>query len=144
MNILKAVTLGFLMLEAANIITLYFFPDSKYANSVGIFKAWDKSKRDPEIHNFVRYLIYWVAGSKLIFVFLLIVLLATADQKQLVLMGAALALSIASFFWRLYPLIRKMDDEDQIQPPHYSKTLGWMIFTFIIIFLGAMIVTVIT
>ena len=36
---MKAVTIGFLVLEALNVITLYFFPGSKYANGVGVFKA---------------------------------------------------------------------------------------------------------
>lgn len=53
MNILTIVTIGFLVLEAANVIVLYFFPETKYANGVGIFKAWENSKRDSEILNFV-------------------------------------------------------------------------------------------
>ena len=70
MNILRVVIIVFLVLEAANVVTLYFFPEAKYANGVGVFKAWEKSKRDPEIHNFVRYLVNWVAGTKLIFILL--------------------------------------------------------------------------
>ncbi len=142
MNILRAVTIGFLILEATNVITLYFFPGSKVANGVGVFKAWEASKRDPEVHNFVKYLVNWVAGTKLIFIFLLIVLLAKADERQLILMGVALMLSIASFFWRLFPLIRQMDRADEIEPSKYSLILGWMIFAFIAIFLGAIVVTV--
>ena len=44
MNIITIVTLCFLILEATNVLTLYFFPGSKYANGVGVFKAWEKSK----------------------------------------------------------------------------------------------------
>jgi len=135
MNILKIVTIGFLILEAINVITLYFFPGSKYANGVGVFKAWEKSKRDPEIHNFIKYLVNWVAGTKLIFILLLIVILYTADNQSLILMGIAMVISIASFFWRLFPLIRKMDQNNEIDPKNYSVILGWMILTFIIIFL---------
>jgi hypothetical protein len=51
MNILTLITIGFLVLEATNVITLFLFPASKYANGVGVFKAWEKSKSDPEIHN---------------------------------------------------------------------------------------------
>ena len=47
MNILKIVTIGFLILETANVITLYFSPDSTIANGVGVFKAWEKSKGRP-------------------------------------------------------------------------------------------------
>ena len=46
---LPGVIIGFIVLEATNVIALYFFPGSKYANSVGVFKAWEKSKQDPEI-----------------------------------------------------------------------------------------------
>ena len=139
MNILRSVTIGFLILEAANVITLYFFPGSKYANGVGVFKAWEKSKRDPEIHNFIKYLVNWVAGTKLIFILLLIAILYTVDDKNLIYMGVAMVISIASFFWRLFPLIRKMDRDNQIDPKNYSAVLGWMIFAFISIFLIAII-----
>jgi hypothetical protein len=137
MNVITIVTIGFLILEATNVLALYFFPGSKLANSVGIFKAWEKSKDDPEVHNFVKYLVNWVAGTKLIFIMLLIVILATADEQTLIASGVALVISIASFFWRLFPLIRKMDREDQIDPKGYSTALGWMILAFVLIFLAA-------
>jgi len=44
LNALTIVTIGFLILEATNVVALYFFPDSKLANSVGVFKAWEKSE----------------------------------------------------------------------------------------------------
>ena len=113
-------------------VALYFFPDSKMANSVGVFKAWEKSKQDPEMHNFVKYMVNWVAGTKLIFILLLVVILLTADEQTLILTGTALVLSIAVFFWRLFPLIRKMDREDQIDPKNYSSVLGWMILVMIL------------
>ena len=139
MNLVAIAIIAFIALEAANVAALYFFPGSKYANAVGIFKAWEKSKQDPEIHDLVKYLVYWVAGTKLIFILLLIVILVTADEDTLILTGAALVLSIASFFWRLFPLIRKMDREDQIEPKNYSAVLGWMILVFILVFLAAVV-----
>lgn len=142
MNILKIVTIVFLIMEAANVITLYFFPGSKYANGIGIFTAWEKSKSDLEIHNFVKYLVNWVAGTKLIFILLLIVIIYTANEQSLILTGFAMVISIASFFWRLFPLIRKMDKAGEIDPQNYSAVLGWMIFGFIAIFLVATLVTI--
>ena len=139
MNILTIAVVGFLVLETANVVTLYFFPGSKYANGVGVFKAWEKSKQDPEVHSFVRYLVYWVAGTKLIFIALLIVILLTADDQTLVFSAAALVLSIASFFWRLFPLIRKMDRDTQLDPRNYSAVLGAMISAFILVFLIAIL-----
>ena len=142
MNLLTIVTIAFLILEATNVLALYFFPDSKLANSVGVFKAWEKSKGDPEIHNFVKYLVNWVAGTKLIFILLLIVILYISDEQTLVLTSAALVISITSFFWRLFPLIRRMDHDGQIDPKNYSAVLGWMIFAFILVFLTAIIFSV--
>ncbi|MFV9507289.1 MAG: hypothetical protein AB4911_22285 [Oscillochloridaceae bacterium umkhey_bin13] len=49
----------------------------------------------------------------------------------------ALALATASFFWRLFPLIRTMDQAGQISPKHYSRTLGLMILGFIVFFVIA-------
>jgi len=37
MNLLTILTIGFLTLEAANVIALYFFPGSKYVNATGVF-----------------------------------------------------------------------------------------------------------
>ena len=140
---LAYISIGFLILEATNVVALYFFPGSKYANSVGVFKAWEKSKRDPDIHNFVKYLVNWVAGTKLIFIMLLIVILYVADDQTLLFATMALVISIASFFWRLFPLIRKMDREGQINPKNYSAVLGWMIFAFILIFLAGILISIV-
>jgi len=141
MNLLTIVTIGFLILEATNVAALYFFPGSKYANAVGVFRAWEKSKADPEIHDFVKYLVNWVAGTKLIFIFLLIVILLVADDRTLFFAGIGLVISIATFFWRLFPLVRKMDLAGQIDPERYSVVLGWMIAVFILVFTAAVIVS---
>ena len=132
----------FVFLESANVIALYFFPDSKMANSVGIFKAWEKSKGDPEIHDLVKYLVNWVAGTKLIFILLLLVLLIRSDEQSLLFSGAALVLSIVTFFWRLYPLVKKMDQDGQIAPKNYSKVLGWMILAMLIVFSISILISV--
>lgn len=137
MNFARVAILGFLILETTNVVALYFFPDGKMANAVGVFKAWEKSKSDPEIHIFVRYLVNWVAGTKLIFILLLIVILYTADDQALRITSAVLVISIASFFWRLFPLIRKMDRNDQVDPKNYSAVLGWMILAIMFVFVAA-------
>jgi hypothetical protein len=141
MNMISVVIIGFILLEATNVVALYFFPGTKYANSVGIFKAWEKSKQDPEMHDFVKYLVNWVAGTKLIFLLLLVVILFTADAQGLFYTGVALVISISSFFWRLFPLIRKMDQDDQIDPKNYSAILGLMISVFVMVFLAALLVS---
>ncbi len=141
MNMLRVVIIGFIALEATNVVALYFFPGSKYANSIGVFKAWEKSKQEPEIHDLVRYLVNWVAGTKLIFLSLLTVILFTADAKGFFYTALAMVISISSFFWRLFPLIRKMDREGQIDPEKYSATLGLMISLFVMVFLAALLLT---
>ena len=141
MNMISVVIIGFIVLEATNVIALYFYPGSKYANSVGVFKAWEQSKQHPEIHDFVKYLVNWVAGTKLIFLLLLVVILFTADTQGLFYTGLALVISISSFFWRLFPLIRKMDREDQIDPKNYSAISGLMISVFVLVFLAALLMS---
>jgi hypothetical protein len=139
---IKIAIVAFILLETTNVIALYFFPDSKLANSIGIFDAWEKTKSDPEIHNFARYLVNWVAGTKLIFIMLLIVILFTGSDQTLIFTAVALVISIASFFWRLFPSIRKMDRDNQIDPKRYSTVLGIMIFAFIMMFMIAISATV--
>lgn len=141
MEVIKIVIIGFIALEATNVVALYFFPGSRYANSVGVFKAWEQSKQVPEIHEFVKYLVNWVAGTKLIFLLLLSVIIFTADVQGLIFTGAALVISISTFFWRLFPLIRKMDRADQIHPKNYSKTLGILIAALVAALLAALFVT---
>jgi len=130
----KVVIIAFIILEASNVLALYFAPGSKRANAVGVFSAWEKSKQYPEIHDFIKYLVNWVAGTKLIFLLLLgvIILFGNLEIQKLSLL--ALCLATLSFFWRLFPLIRKMDREDQIRPRNYSIVLGVMIFAFIVFF----------
>lgn len=139
MNLISIVIIGFIVLEVTNVIALYFFPGSKYFNSIGVFKAWEKSKQEPEIHDLVRYLVNWVAGTKLIFLSLLTVILFTADAHGFFYTALAMVISISSFFWRLFPLIHKMDREGQIDPENYSAYLGLMISLFVMVFLAALL-----
>jgi len=133
----------FVILELGNVVILYFLPDSKLANAMGYFKAWEKSKSDPEVHEMAKYLVNWVAGTKLIFVLLLIVFLVQGDAQTLPYVGAALTLSIATFFWRLFPSMRDMDQKGLIDPDGYSKTLFWMILGMIIMFMAAILLALI-
>lgn len=134
MEILSIVISIFILLELSNVIILYFKPDSKLGNGVAVFNAWEKSKSDPEMHSFIEYLVYWVAGTKLIFIVLLIVILLTGNDTTKLLSVVALILSIASFYWKLYPIIKQLDNKNEITPKGYSKTLGIMIGTFIAVF----------
>ena len=140
MILAKIVIFVFMLLETSNVLALYFAPGSKYANAVGVFTAWEKSKQYPEIHDFVRYLVYWVAGTKLIFLLLLAVIVVFSDLDSQRMSLLALAVATATFFWRLFPLIRKMDRNRQIKPKNYSIILGVMIFIFIVVFVVAIVI----
>ena len=140
MNILSIVISIFIFLEMLNVIILYFAPTSKKGNGVGIFDAYEKSKAIPEVHLLIKYLINWVAGTKIIFIALLSIILFIGDPTTILYSTIALIITISTFFWRLYPLIAKMDKENALNPKGYSKTLGIMIFGFILVFVVALCV----
>lgn len=137
MNVLSWTIILFLLLEGLNISILYFFPQTQKGNGMGAFKAYQEAQKHMYFKDLVSYLVNWVAGTKLIFWMLLVVILLEGSDTLKLYAIYALILSIGSFYWRLYPLIKKMDEKDQISPKGYSKTLGMMIACFILVFLGA-------
>ena len=139
MTFIQIIILAFILLESSNVLALYFAPGFRYANAVGAFTAWEASKQYPEIHDFVKYLVNWVAGTKLIFLLLLAVIVAFADLPVQQLSLVALIVATLSFYWRLFPLIKKMDRNGQIEPKNYSIVLGIMIIVIIMAFAIAVI-----
>ena len=130
----------FMLLELMNVAVLYLAPGSRKANGVGVFAAWERSKADPELHQFVRYLVYWVAGTKLIFLALLAVVLTMGSDQVKTAASAVLAISIAVFFWRMFPLARLIDAAGQMVPSGYSRVLGIMIGVMVAVFaIGAVL-----
>ena len=141
MDILSAAIIVFVMIETLNIGTLYFRPGSRRGNGIGVFNAYRRSEADPDTHELVRYLVNWVAGTKLIFVALLFVILVTGSQTTKAYAVVALILSILSFFWRLFPAIVRLDRGNQITPSGYSRTLGIMIACVVGGFVAALVVS---
>jgi len=139
MDILSIALMAFGIIELANVLLLYLAPGSRRGNSIGFFNAYEKSKSDPEVHALVSYLINWVAGTKLIFIVLLIGILITGSPATKVFTGIALIFSIMTFFSRLYPALKTMDQKGQITPHGYSRTLAIMIAVFIATFTVAVI-----
>jgi hypothetical protein len=125
---------AFGLLELMNVAVLYLAPGSRRANGVGVFTAWERSRADPEVHALVRYLVWWVAGTKLILLALLTVVLVTGSDRTRAAASAVLAASIAVFFWRMFPLARQIDAAGQMQPRGYSRTLGLMIAAMVAVF----------
>ena len=66
---------------------------------------------------------YWVAGVKLIFIFLLLVVLLTGNETTKIWAVVAMIISIATYFWKLHPIIKELDRLNKINPKDYSKTL---------------------
>jgi len=131
MDILSVAIIVFAVIETLNIGILYFRPGSRRGNGIGVFDAYRKAEADPETRDLVRYLVNWVAGTKLIFVALLVVILVTGSQTTKAYAVVALILSILSFFWRLFPSIVRLDRGNQITPRGYSRSLGIMIAGFV-------------
>ncbi len=138
-NILQIAILFFVVMESANVIILYFFPNSKYGNGVCVFNGWDKSKEDKNTYLFVKYLVNWVAGVKLIFIVLLLVIMIIGSVQMQIAGVAVMILSIGSYWFGLHPIICKLDKAGEITPKGYSKVLGMMIAGFMVIFTIALI-----
>jgi len=140
MDILSMAILLFCIMELANVLILYFNPNSKLGNGVGIFDSFKDAKKDEALDLFSNYMVYWVAGVKLIFVFLLIVILLTGTEATKMWATVAMIISIAIYFWKLHPIISKLDKMGKISPKGYSKTLDIMIVAFLIIFSVALVI----
>lgn len=132
MTFLSIVIIGFLLLEIASVYILFFKPDSKQVHGMGMFPAWEKSKEYSDIHNLMKYLVIWVAGTKLILIALLILILVWGDKQLLIYAGFALALSMSPFYFGLFPAMKKIDDNDQVEPSGFSMRLGFTITMLIL------------
>ena len=140
MNLLDISIIVFVIMETVNVCIMYFYPNSRKGNGVAIFNHWESSKKDEDTHMFARYMTNWVAGTKLIFILLLVVVLFTSDEITKILSVCVMIASIATYFWRLHPIVKRLDQKGQITPKGYSKTLGLMIAGFLFMFTLALIV----
>lgn len=137
--ILDIAIIIFCIMELGNVLILYFKPNSKLGNGVAVFDAWKDVKENKNLDLFAHYMAYWVAGVKLIFIFLLLVVLLTGNETTKIWAVVAMIISIATYFWKLHPIIKKLDSLNKISPKGYSKTLGLMISGFLLMFSTALI-----
>lgn len=137
--ILDIAIIIFCIMELGNVLILYFKPDSKLGNGVAVFTAWKDVKEDKNLYLFAHYMAYWIAGVKLIFIFLLLVVLLTGNETTKIWTVVAMIISIATYFWKLHPIIKELDSLNKINPKGYSKTLGLMISGFLLMFSTALI-----
>lgn len=137
--ILDIAIIIFCIIELGNVLILYFIPDSKLGNGVAVFDAWRDVKENKQLDLFAHYMAYWVAGVKLIFIFLLLVVLLTGNETTKIWAVVAMIISIATYFWKLHPIIKELDNLNKISPKGYSKTLELMISGFLLMFSTALI-----
>ncbi|MEG0693242.1 MAG: hypothetical protein RR444_09210 [Oscillospiraceae bacterium] len=140
MTILNIAIIIFVLMEIGNVLILYFAPDSKLGNGVAVFNPWFKAKEDEATELFAKYMANWVAGVKLIFIVLLLVILFVGNDITKLFAVFAMILSIATYYFRLNPIIKKLDNMGEITPKGYSKTLFVMITGFMLMFSTAVVI----
>lgn len=135
MKILEIVMLVFISIELANVIILYYFPRSKKGNGVAIFNAYHRAQEDEEMALFANYMKNWVAGTKLIFIVLIVVILLFGNDLVKLFGVFSMILSILTYYFKLHPIIKRLDQMNAITPKGYSKTLGYMITGILVMFI---------
>ncbi len=144
MNILDIAIIIFILAESANVAILYFAPDSRLGNGVAVFNPWFSTKEDKSSALFSKYMANWVAGSKLIFIVLLIVILVVGNEATKVFSVIGIIFSVCTYFFCLHPIVKKLDALGELTPVGYSKALLAMIIGFVSMFTGALIYYFIT
>lgn len=139
MSVTQWLLIIFVCLEIMNVLTLYFFPGSKKGNGLGVFNAWHSKDENSDTAELITYLVNWVAGVKLIFIGLILLIVFMGDEKLHQAAAVVMLITTLSFFWRLFPQIRKLDLVGKITPKGYSTTLAIMISGFCFIFFVAIV-----
>lgn len=142
MNIFQIAILIFTVIETLNILTLYFNSHSKLGNGIGVFNAYTKDQ-DEDTRMLLKYLVNWVAGTKLIFVMLGLVIVFFGTYETQLYAMIAYIISILSFYLKLFPSVRKMDQLGYLDPKGYSKMLNLMIIFILSLFIIAFVVEII-
>ncbi len=143
MQIIDIALIVFIAIELSNILIIYFSPEFRYGNSLKAFKQWEEAKNNEFMHLFVRYLANWVAGCKLIFVVLLVVIVATASETTKIISVLVMIPAVATYYLKLYPLLKKLDNKNQLTPKGYSKKQMFMITMIIVLFVISLAVSLV-
>lgn len=140
MNILQVAIIVFCFLEGLNILVLYTKPMMKKGNGIGVFKVLSEVTETDQIFALIKYLTNWVANVKVIFIALAITIVIFGNETTQFYAVIALLLSILLFYITLFPIIKKLDNENMLTPKGYSKTLAYTILSFLLMFIAAIIV----
>ncbi|MHA1111462.1 MAG: hypothetical protein ACTSRE_10205 [Promethearchaeota archaeon] len=143
MSLITIITIVFIVLEFGNVLMMYIKPEFKISNGIGVFNAWNKSKEDEEMHHLAKYLLRWVANTKLIFIGLLIVILIWGDSLVQLYSMLVMTVTTLAFFFTQFPIIRKADKKGRISPKNYSIILFCEVFLITGAFTAAFVLGVI-
>lgn len=127
MSAIQVTLLVIMAVEILSVLELYFMQDRCIFNGVAMFKVCAEARENPDLFGLVRYLVNWVAGIKLIVIGLIAVIVFTAPEQTILLAALSMVITIASFFWRMFPAARFFDEMGQIEPKGRSKMLGAMV-----------------
>ena len=125
--------IAFCVLELGNVIMMYVMPEFKFSNGIGVFNAWNNSKSDDETHALAKYLVRWVANSKVIFIGLLILILILGSELLQLYSMLVMAVTTILFFITMFPIIWKADRKGQINPKNYAI----IVFVEVLVITGA-------
>jgi len=141
MDYISIALIIFIVLELSNVMVMYFFNETTIANGVGVFKNYTEQS-DPGTKDLIRYLIYWVAGTKLIFIALLVVIIIWGDLLLKQIAVVVMVISVSIFYWKMFPLVKKIEKNDGIKTKNYSRNLALIIGGFILMFIAALLMTI--
>ena len=127
MNTLQTILIIFVIVELMNVLELYYFRERCMFNNVALFECWERAKEDPQMYALISYLMNWVAGVKLISIGLLLVIVFTTPQFSILIAAISMVLTISTFYWRMYPTLRKQDFRGNLDPKGRSLQLGVMV-----------------
>src|SRR6056297_861086 len=143
MNILQVAIIVFCFLEGLNILVLYTKPMMKKGNGIGVFKVLSEVDETDHMFALIKYLTNWVANFKVIFIALAITIVIFGNETTQFYAVIALLLSILLFYITLFPILKKLDNENMLTPKGYSKTLAYTILSFLLMFVIALILFVV-
>lgn len=143
MNILQFAIIAFCSLEVLNILVLYTKPTMKTGNGIGVFKVLSEVDETDQMFALIKYLANWVANVKVIFIALAITIVIFGSETTQFYAVIALILSILLFYVTLFPILKKLDDENMLTKKGYSKTLAYTILSFLLMFIVAIILFVV-
>jgi hypothetical protein len=160
MNAIQVTLLVIVAVEFLSVLELYFMQDRCIFNGIAMFKVCEAARQDPDLFGLVRYLTNWVArqdpdlfglvryltnwvaGMKLIVIGLVAVIVFTAPDQTILLAALTMVITVASFFWRMFPAVRFFDKMGQIEPKGRSNVLGLMVMGLEVFLVASLLIEV--